>query len=242
MLKKSLLGIISGIAITANGACPPEETAAYKNGMIKNEADIQAISPGKDRALCYEEFKPEDVMRIKTLATYSPELLAQNITTPYEAAIFCTHVLKHGGKGTDENRWGGEYWASWPEMLQDHVGDCDDAAVSAVSLLARNGVQTYLMTIDGREVVYGPRGAGEISFGHALCIYKTSDGRYGSVGINKSDIQPPQATSLDEFVSILSATTGYQYNDITIYDMLKAFPDSHNLEETRNYCIRQYPN
>ena len=190
------------------------------------EEEIVSASVSSDDTASADEFSPEDIARIEMLAQHDYRVLIGQINTPKDAAIYCTQVLTHGGKEIDKQRYGGDFWESLKESHENKVVDCDAAALAAAGLLSDNGYPSYILQLRGYTIIPMPRiGYTEERFGHAIFLYKTHEGKYGSIGINETDVQVPVAKSLDEFLEILSKSSRDVYESYVIYDVGEANPD-----------------
>jgi hypothetical protein len=166
--------------------------------------------------------KPTDVDKkyiddIKKIAEGPFDQVVARLNTPTDAAIYCTKVLTHGGDGYDNKTFGGEYWASGRVTHQSKLGDCDDGAVAAASLLADDGYPPYVLVMNGLN------SKGE-SACHAVFVYQNEHG-FGSIGINESDIQPPPCDTLDALLGKISRDSGITYYKYTLYDLRPEHPD-----------------
>lgn len=123
------------------------------------------------------------------------ERLAQTYTQPNEIAAF----LHQGFRFRDDRDVFGtnDYWQSPEEFLTRRLGDCEDYAVLARELLARNGVTAYLFSLFGEQ-----------AYAHTVCVFLDDEGRYNL--INQDRVVYYRASSLEALASRMnpSWTTG----------------------------------
>lgn len=182
------------------------------------------------------QWSADEEKEIHELSQKPWEEVQEVIRTPRQAAIYCRRLLTHGNHGKpfgefsiDNERFGCDYWMSGEYTHELKIVDCDDSAVTAASLLKDNGFGAYILCVQGKtKIPYGAgmaRGLIEKDFGHAVFIYKTHEGKLGTVGINENDIVLPEASSIDAFLSTWSTMTNDQYESWVIYDIARAYPD-----------------
>ena len=108
--------------------------------------------------------------------TYQDAIKA--VSTPEQATSYVReHMIPTRKKGS----------ASFKKIHERRYGNCGEAVVAAAALLSDDGFPaTYLSMKDQRK-----------SEGHAVFLYQ-SDGKWGTIGINARDNQPPVYTSLEE--------------------------------------------
>lgn len=195
--------------------------------VVVNEGDARAPS----------DWGCEDERQASILCAAPYDFVQHAITTPEQAQMYISHCLTHGNHGKpwgfsiDDELYGcGDYWASGRETHERKVGDCDDGAMAAASALKDDGYPGYILSVEGttRVFVTGPRGTGfwkDKEFAHAVFLYRTTDGRFGSCGMNESDYRRPLRRSIDEFLFDWSNAVGDEYSSWTIYDVGRVFPD-----------------
>jgi hypothetical protein len=71
----------------------------------------------------------------------------------------------------------------------------------------------------------GKIGVAEVPFAHALFLYKTEKGMFGSVGINRFDRRIPSTDSFDVFITSLSKDMACEIGSCVIYDVGLVHPD-----------------
>ncbi len=190
------------------------------------------VSPEQMKGVqfCQEDAFTEEADTVTKLANYSFCELQQAIQNPAQAAFYCERLLSHGGITIDKDRFGKDWWMSGEQTHANRKCDCDDAAVAAASLLKDDGYPPYVLVIRGLEkkafmIPPGKTGVVEVPFAHALFLYKTEEGKFGSLGINRFDRRQPNADSIDVFLNGLSIDMKCEINEWVIYDLGRVHPD-----------------
>lgn len=210
----------------------PQETlgvVAQKKPYLLDPDAMHSVSVAPDHIGTTSQWTDEEVAAIKKLEQASWTMVQQAICTPRQAAIYCTRSLTHGNHGNpwgfsiDDERFGCDYWMSGEYTHELKIVDCDDAAVTAASLLKDDGFHAYILCVQGiTKVPYGAgraHGLMEKNFGHAVFVYKTHEGKLGTIGINEGDIMIPEVCSIDEFLVKWSEQTKDEYTSWEIIDL-----------------------
>lgn len=192
-----------------------------------SEKDMVASPLSSDEVFRDYSNPPDRDALVSFFKSASFDEVIKRVRTPREASIYCSEYLSHGGEGIEEKNSGqDEYWFSGARTHRLRNVDCDDSALAAAALLADNGFKPYIAVIEG--VVFRPdenMASPYRYMGHAVFVYKTSDGLYGTIGITKSDDNPPSNRDLK---SVLAQTCFSSHDVLTSYRILdigKAFPD-----------------
>jgi hypothetical protein len=164
----------------------------------------------------------EIAVKVKYLAIVESDYrnIIKRISTPVEAAAYCTEVLSHGGNDIDQEVYGfSDYSASFRvihERAHKNNGvtkdDCDGGALAAAALLSDDGFKPYILYIDGKTI------------GHVVFVYKNMDGKFGSIGINKEDVHPANE-SIDSLVKKIFKPVDATFTKYDIFDISIKFPD-----------------
>jgi hypothetical protein len=177
-----------------------------------------------------KECTPAEIQQIIALASAPFQDVQGAITTPAQAALYCERILVHGGVSIDKDRFGIDWWMSGEQTHANLKCDCDDAAVAAASLLKDDGYPPYVLVVRGLEkksfmMPPGKIGVAEVPFAHALFLYKTEEGMFGSIGINRFDRRKPSTDSFDVFITSLSKDMACEIGSCVIYDVGLVHPD-----------------
>ncbi len=175
-----------------------------------------------DRCNTYfsRSFSPEDIERVLYIAEQDYKSVIRDIDNPYDASIYCTEFLKHGGVDIDMKIYGkSDYWASFKNIHEHKVDDCDGGAVAAASLLSDDGFLPYILYMYGKN------------YDHVVFLYENTRGFYGSIGINKTDVNPPILHSIDELArKIWKDVSLEEFKSYDVIDLSLIFPDFINTD------------
>lgn len=83
-----------------------------------------------------------------------------------------------------------EYWQTPAEFLSRRMGDCEDYALLAQTLLAQNGIEAYVFSLFG-----------EGDYAHTVCVFVDDRGRYNV--INQDKIRYYRAKTLQDLASAM---------------------------------------
>ena len=87
--------------------------------------------------------------------------VAQTYTTPDALARFLRHAFTFK---TDEELFGAaDYWQTPEEFFTRRAGDCEDYALFAQAILARQGVEAYVFSLFGSD-----------GYAHTVCVFVES--------------------------------------------------------------------
>jgi hypothetical protein len=127
---------------------------------------------------------------------------ARAISTPEDAQRYCRRYLEP----IDDRVQDGvpEYWAPFTLTHLRQRGDCEDAAIAAMQLLADDGHPPWMLAMYGEGIE-----------GHAVFLYQ-KDGRLGTVGINPLDYRPPAYASIKDIVAEYGRYTVYNVFDFSL--------------------------
>lgn len=162
--------------------------------------------------------------RVLQIAQGNYKQVIKELSSPLEAAIYCTEFLKHGGIDSDLKIYGEkDYWASFRKIHEKKIDDCDGGALAAAALLSDDGFQPYVLVINADCVC------------HAVFLYKDQNEKYGSMGINKTDINQPIFDSVDELARKLGRNMGCaEINNYEVFDISCVHPDFIDNDENNN--------
>lgn len=118
------------------------------------------------------------------------EAIASACTTPQAVAQFLRKELRF--KPDDLLFGRPDYWQTPQELLSRGAGDCEDFALLAQALLARQGRESFLLSL------YGAGG-----YAHTVCVF-LEEGRYSV--INEDRLIRYRAASLEELATFLYPT------------------------------------
>ena len=111
---------------------------------------------------------------------------AQTYTTPKAVAAF---LRDHFTFKRDEDLFGAaDYWQAPEEFAARKRGDCEDYALLAQALLARNWITAYVFSLFGDD-----------GYAHTVCVFVDEHGRYGV--INQDQVRYYRAPSLEALAS-----------------------------------------
>ena len=182
---------------------------------IKSESELHQVYISEDKNLLYKPYPQSEIDRVLCIAEKDYSSVVRELKTPFEAGIYCTKFLKHGGDNADFIIYGKEnYWASFKIIHKNKVDDCDGGAVAAAAILSDDWFPPYILVMSDKEK------------GHAVFLYQNQKGKYGSIGINNEDINPPIIDSLEELVRKIGKNIGMK-DDINyeVYDLGSLHPD-----------------
>ncbi|MDP2908796.1 MAG: hypothetical protein Q8N77_03235 [Nanoarchaeota archaeon] len=151
----------------------------------------------------------EQIRRVEDTAKEDYKTVVKELKTPLEAMIYCTKVLSYE---KDINVYGKkDYWASFKNIHKNKKDDCDGGAFAAAAILSDDGFPPYIAVFRNNKEA------------HAVFVYKTTEGKYGSIGINTSDCVSG-CGSIEELRDRLSKVKD-KYTHIKVYDLSKQYPD-----------------
>lgn len=114
--------------------------------------------------------------------------LARAYTTPQAVAGFLKRTFAFR---RDQDLFGeADHWQSPQEFLARKAGDCEDYALLAQALLAKNGIMAYVFSVFGEE-----------GYAHTVCVFQDERGRYNV--INQDKLRPYRAASLEALAAEL---------------------------------------
>lgn len=161
----------------------------------------------------------EIVHKVKEVAEKDYLTVIKELKTPLEASLYCTKIIEYEN---DIKVYGKkDYWASFKHIHKNKKDDCDGGALAAAAILSDNGFQPYIAILSGGVI---PNQA------HAIFVYKTTKGKYGSIGINSSDCKAGY-DSIEDLVKDMG------FSSVQIYNISKVFPDY--IDNDKNNDIRR---
>jgi len=114
--------------------------------------------------------------------------LARTYTTPKAIAAFLREEFRFQG---DEELFGEiDHWQTPEEFVARQVGDCEDYALLAQTLLRRNGIEAYVVSIFG-----------DGGYAHTVSVFVDERGRYNA--INQDRLRTVHAKSLEALATHL---------------------------------------
>jgi hypothetical protein len=208
-MKKSLLFI-------------PLLAFTLSNINIANSQGFKQINPNKVKSVkifisC--ETDEERINKLESLFYKDCNEVIKEVKDIRGAELYCTKMLHYNVTDMDNILYGEEdYWASFKQTNLQKLGDCDDGAIAAASLLYDDGFPPYFLILNRKK--------GKSS--HMVFLYKDEEGRYGSIGINEDDNQRPNSKNISDLVKKLG-----EYDSYKIYDGSKIFPNA--IHDEGNY-------
>lgn len=161
----------------------------------------------------------EIVHKVKEVAKKDYKTAIKELKTPLEASIYCTKIIEYEN---DIKVYGKkDYWASFKHIHKNKKDDCDGGALAAAAILSDDGFPPYIAVISNEGI---PVQA------HAIFVYKTTKGKYGSIGINGFDCRTGY-DSIEELVGDM----GFSY--FQIYNISKYNPDY--IDNDKNNDVRK---
>lgn len=196
-MKKNLL-LISILAFTLSNI-----NIAYSQGFKQIDPDkLKNV-----KTFNSPETDEEKTRKIEGLFHKECNEVIKNIRDIRDAELYCTKMLHYH---PDNILYGEEdYWASFKQTNLQKIGDCDDGAIAAASLLYDDGFPPYFLVLKGKSGC------------HMVFLYKDEEGRYGSIGISEKDNQRPKSRKISDLIKKLG-----EYDSYTIYDGSEIFPEA----------------
>jgi len=71
-----------------------------------------------------------------------------------------------------------DYWKTPKETLKDKGGDCEDLSFLTKAILEDMGYEAKVLWLYGRKSEVKKGKIQDVSYSHAICIFKTKDGKY----------------------------------------------------------------
>jgi hypothetical protein len=165
------------------------------NGVLAGALGFLAIGSGT-------KFYDETLGRKSARTEYghlSPEEAVKAISTPEEARRYCTRYIEYTDDELQDRS--PDFWAPFALTHARQRGDCEDAAFSALELLADDGYPPWLL------IMTGP------GDGHAIYLYQRN-GKFGTLGSNRTDCRTAAYASLADIVR--------EYGEYDAYEVLDA--------------------
>lgn len=209
-------------------SCILPETSTNTMLGCRVSADDMIPAPIESASTHHPDLWCEGAKEVMSQLAYENfETVQRALDTPDKVGMYIQVNLKHGGREFDQRTFQTDYWMSGLYTNTIKQGDCDDAAVFAASCLKDNKFKPYILVIrgftpinEGIEVTSkGGKIQREECFGHAVFLYKTLDGKFGSLGMNKIDNRPACHSSIDEFLTDFSTELGDTFSEYLIYDI-----------------------
>jgi hypothetical protein len=170
-----------------------------------------------------DESDPQDITeivhKVRESAKKDYKSVIKELKTPLEAKLYCTKILEYKNDSVVYGK--NDYWASFKYIHKNKKDDCDGGALAAAAILSDEGFPPYIAVLSKKET---PDQA------HAIFVYKTTGGKYCSIGINVLDCLF-KCDSMEELTNAL----GYDY--FQIYNISKRFPDY--IDNDRNNDVRR---
>lgn len=200
---------VKKVLVSVATACMVYQISSCVNNHRKYKATL--TKPSEMIAVETDESDPQDITeivhKVKEAAKKDYKSVIKELKTPLEAKLYCMRILEYE---KDSVVYGKEdYWASFKYIHENKKDDCDGGALAAAAILSDDGFPPYIAVLSKETA---PRSA------HAIFVYKTKEGKYGSLGINILDCFSDW-NSIEEIVSFLG------YDSFQIYDISKRFPD-----------------
>jgi len=136
----------------------------------------------------------------------------KDVKTPEDARLYTSFFIKPADDYKNYKSY--DYFAPFEEIHKRKKDDCDGGAIAACALLYDDGYEPLFLAMYRKNK----------NIGHAIYVYKR-DGKWGSIGINKSDWNEPKFDSVKELVA------SFGYDEYTLYDLDKIGHDWINGNE-----------
>jgi len=163
--------------------------------------------------LRYKDITDEKISRVEEIAKQDYKTVIKELKTPLEAIIYCTKVLQ---SRDDKIVYGKlDYWASFKYINITKKDDCEGGALAAAAILSDDGFPAYIAILRN------------FNENHAVFVYKTTEGNYGSIGLNDSDCIS-DCKSLEELKERIGKGMWKKFNTLHVYDISKRYPDYIN--------------
>lgn len=216
MKPKTLTKIVVSIAT----ACLVYQISSCVNNYRKYRASL--TKPSEMIAVETDESDPQDITeqvhKVREAAKKDYKSVIKELKTPLEAKIYCTKILEYED---DSVVYGKEdYWASFKYIHKNKKDDCDGGALAAAAILSDDGFPPYIAVLKNSKT----------NDVHAIFVYKTTKGKYCSIGINVLDCSF-ECDSMEELTNKLG------YDSFQVYNISKCFPDY--TDNDRNNDVRR---
>ncbi len=217
MKPKTLTKIVVSIAT----AFLVYQISSCVNNYRKYKATL--TKPSEMIAVETDESDPQDITeqvhKVREAAKKDYKSVIKELKTPLEAKLYCTKILEYENDSVVYGK--NDYWASFKYIHKNKKDDCDGAAFAAAAILSDDGFPPYVAILSKEST---PDEA------HAVFVYKTTKGEYGSIGINCSDC-------LSGYSSVERLVIGLGFDSFQIYNINKCFPDY--TDNDRNNDVRK---
>ena len=187
----------------------------YENKVCVNEKNIQE-SPLTLSQCFKSEYTLDELLEMKN-KNYTEAI--EKIKTPIQAAVYVARSIEYNLNNDDSNVEG--YLPSFKLIHKNAKGNCAAGALAAAALLSDNGFEPYILGLYGNDT------------GHAIFIYKTKDGFFGSIGINETPDINFGYKDINELIGNL--LKDYNFTRYKIYDLSKASPDFVDNNTNNNF-------
>lgn len=174
--------------------------------------------------------KPEDMIPVKNFPLPTPKdylkakELVENLKdkthkevvavlkTALEAVVYNVELLEY--KKDIETFGKRDYHASFKHIHENKKDDCDAGAIAAAAILSDDDFPPYVAILETPG----------INIAHEVFVYKTENGKFGSIGINDTDCLF-NYNSLEELRIEICKGLEHKHTKITVYDLGKRYPD-----------------
>ncbi len=171
--------------------------------------------------------------RASELGIMSYEQLLGSRLSPRDVAICCTRVLKHFGGAYDHDTYKEDFWQSGKVTWEIKGGDCDDGMLFAAALLNNRFRPYALIMSDG--LFQNGRFASRLNSAHAVFIYKSKEGYFGSIGLNETDVTYPKFRTVREVVNEIGNKNNVVWGSYEVYDIDESDFDFINGKENNSF-------
>ncbi|MFH1174815.1 MAG: hypothetical protein V1725_06790 [archaeon] len=183
-MKKLLLPLLGLAALLGGCACkePQQQVREYTPEDVKPiPIDSMMAASVPFEAIPLEQHILQEEERVKTIAEEDYLQTMEDISTPLEAAIYCTKVLHYAAEENfPSNEYGlPTYFVDFKTIHEKKEDVCTGGATAAAALLYDNGFHPYVLIMRAKNS----------DKSHVVFVYKSTDGWYGSIGINEIDIR-----------------------------------------------------
>ncbi len=220
-LKKLLLGMVT--------ACLVYQISSCVNNQRKYKASL--TKPSEMIAVGTDDPDPQDITeqvhKVREAAKKDYKSVIKELKTPLEAKLYCTKILEYK---PDSEIYGKEdYWASFKYVHKNKKDDCDGAAFAVAAILSDDSFPPYIAILSKEST---PNEA------HAVFVYKTTGGKYCSIGINVLDCLF-KCDSMEELTNKLGYDSFEIYN-ISGYSGLEKLLRGVGFDSFQIYNIIKY--
>lgn len=207
-MRKSLVAIL---AITGGCTSNLRSSSYYDANGIDSKTlkaeEIAKVQIEDWQKIVSDSYDTDEVSIVESFKGKPYEELLKANLTIREVGIYCSRILESKDGEYDNRKYGKDFWQSGKLTHVLGEGDCDDGACAAACLLYSQGFTPAIVFMYGGEE------------GHAVFLYRDQTGKYGSIGINSTDIRPAEFSTVGELVSVVGKALDENYTRYKIYNL-----------------------